>query len=354
MKLKKMKQVLFLLSIPLLFVILASCATVKGNVYPLDKAYLRAEELPARLNRVREMNPNLASLKIIGFSSNTGTPLYALEIGEAKAPKAALLIGQHHGDEVIGVNIATAFAEHILQEYPRNEVYRSLLAHYRLWIIPSINPEGFQIVGSGQFQFKRKNNTDTDANKKLDLQTDGVDLNRNYPVFWDIDPDTNVSSQFYKGKEPMSESEIKAVVALAQEQNFELAVFLHSSASGAYSEKLYLPARGHDKPLFAQNLALARSYAESVKRDYRKGTYTVHEGASSEVGNARNFFFHRMGCMAFLVEIGGINRYGQSVIHPDGLMLKRIVGKHVKALGMLFVKLNDGVGKQTNLDKGEK
>lgn len=350
----KMKHILYLVSIPVLFIILASCATVKGNVYPLDKEYLRAEELPAKLNKVAEINPNLVSLKIIGFSSNEKTPLYALEIGEKKAPKTALLIGQHHGDEVLGVNIATAFAEHIVREYPRNEAYRSLLAQYRLWIIPSINPEGFKIVGSGQFQFKRKNNTDTDVNKKLDLQTDGVDLNRNYPVFWDIDPDTNVSSQFYKGKEPMSESEIKAVVALAQQQNFELAVFLHSSASGAYSEKLYLPARGHGIPLFARNLELARSYAQCVKRDYRKGTYSVHEGASSEVGNARNFFFHRMGTMAFLVEIGGINQYGQSVIHPEGSMLKQIVNKHVKALGMLFVKLNRGEGKQEMHEKGEK
>lgn len=349
----KIKHTLYLLSILALFLTLASCATVKGNVYPLDKEYIRAEELPGELNRVVALNPNLVNLRIIGFSSNEKIPLYALEIGEKKAAKTVLLIGQHHGDEVLGVNIAMAYARQLVMGYSNNTEYQKLLSQYRLWIVPSINPEGFKIVGSGKFQFKRKNNTDTDENKKLDLQTDGVDLNRNYPVFWDLDPDTNVSSQFYKGKEPMSESEIKAVVALAQQQNFELAVFLHSSASGAYSEKLYLPARGHDKPLYVKNRELAKRYAESVKKDYAKGTYTLHEGASSEVGNARNFFFHRMGCMAFLVEIGGINNYGQSVIHPDGMMLRKIVSKHVKALDMLFELLSGGENGNTQ-EKGDK
>jgi len=316
---------------------LASCASAKGNMYPLASKYLRQDNLLAELSRIANLNPALAQLRIIGFSGNEKLPIYALEIGSKKASRNLLIIGQHHGDEVLGVNISATFAEELVQEYAISEEYKQLLNTYRFWIIPSLNPEGFRLVSSGQFQFKRKNNSDTDGNKRLDLRTDGVDLNRNYPVFWDLDTDINVSSPFYKGREPVSENEIKAITALAQEKNFELAIFIHSSASGTFNEKIYLPARGNDSPLYTQTKELAQTFASSLKKDYLKGTYTVHEGYVSEVGNARNFFYHRMGAMAFLVEIGGVNKNGKSIIHPDNKMLDKIVKKHVRSLGKLFI-----------------
>ncbi|MDD4309622.1 MAG: M14 family metallopeptidase [Candidatus Cloacimonetes bacterium] len=317
---------------------LSSCAPVKGNVYPLPSAYLGEKTLFAELTRLCEIHPALAQLRIIGFSGAENLPIYALEIGANKSAKPLLIIGQHHGDEVLGLNISLAFCEKLITSYKSDPAYRKLLDSYRFWVIPTINPEGFRVVSSGEYQFKRKNNRDTNANKQLDLRTDGVDLNRNYPVFWDIDPDSNINSPYYKGSEPMSESETRAVISLAQKHNFELAIFLHSSASGAYSEKLYLPAQGNDSPLYLQTLQLAQNYAKSVKRDYGSGTYEVHTGISSEVGNARNFFFHRMGAKAFLVEVGGINKQGQSVIHPPEKMLHRIVQKHTRALGNLFLE----------------
>lgn len=318
---------------------LASCAPAKGNVYPLSPRYQREETLSEELNRIAAIHPEITKLRIIGFSSSESKPIYALEIGEKKAAKHVLIVGQHHGDEVLGVNVSLAFAEQLLRNYPKDKQYKKLLQKVRFWVVPTINPEGWGIVSSGKFQFKRKNNRDTDGNKTLDLRSDGVDLNRNYPVFWDQDTDVNIASPYYKGKEPASESEVKAVISLAQQSNFYLAVFLHSSASGAYSEKIYLPANGNDTPLYQETLALAEKYARTVKRDYQSGTYTVHTGASSEVGNARNFFYHSMKCRAFLVEIGGINSRGLSVIHPDDKMLMKIVQKHISSLTGLFMDM---------------
>lgn len=315
---------------------LASCAPARGNVYPLSQGYIREDSLYKEITRISSLQPALAQVRIIGFSGTENSPLYALEIGRKQATRKALLIGQHHGDEVLGVNVSLAFAEHLLTE----PACRKILQNCSLWIVPSLNPEGYRIVSSGQFQFKRKNNRDTDGNKRLDLRTDGVDLNRNYPVFWDLDPDTNPQSPYFKGAEPASERETQAIISLAQQQEFYLAIFLHSSASGAYSEKLYLPARGNGSDLYQQTQALAQSYAQAVKRDYQRGYYEVHTGPSSEVGNARNYFFHRLGSRAFLVEIGGINKLGQSIIHPPDRILKKIVQKQVRALTKIFLELS--------------
>ncbi len=323
---------------------LVSCAPAKGNMYPLTPNYIRETKLYAELQRLTQLQPALVQNRIIGFSSHENLPIYALEIGKKQAKRQVLIIGQHHGDEVLGVNVSLAWAEKLLNGYKTDESIKNLLDKYRFWIVPTINPEGWRIVSSGQFQFKRKNNRDTDGNKKLDLRTDGVDLNRNYPVFWDIDPESNPESPYYKGTEPASENEVKSVVSLAQQQNFALAIFLHSSASGAYSEKLYLPAKGGDSTLYAQTKTLATIYAKAVKKDYATGTYEVHNGISSEVGNARNFFFHRLGTRAFLMEIGGINAKGQSIIHPGDKMLQKIVNKHLNALTKLFDRLDEVLG----------
>lgn len=313
-----------------------SCAPAKGNVYPLSRGYQSYDGLSGKLSSLVQLNPALAQNRIIGFSGTENLPIYALELGKKQAKQEILLIGQHHGDEVLGVNLSLAFAEKLLTGFGTDKKVDAILDNYRFWIVPTINPEAFRIVSAGQFQFKRKNNRDTDGNKQLDLRTDGVDLNRNYPVFWDLDPETNINSPYYKGSEPASESEVKAVINLAAKHKFALAIFFHSSASGAYSEKLYLPARANGSELYKQTLDLAKQYAGMVKKDYSPGNYEAHEGITSEVGNARNFFFHSKGTKAFLVEIGGINPKGQSVIHPEEKMLQKIVKKHLTALCILF------------------
>lgn len=321
-----------------LFTLLSSgaCASVKGNVFPLGSSYLKEEQLYTRLKEVASINPGLAKLRVIGFSGTLEIPLYALEIGVSGAPRKILIIGQHHGDEVLGVQLSIALAEEILREWKRDGKWGQILEEFQFWIVPTINPEAWRSVSRGEFQWKRKNNRDTDKNKRFDLRTDGIDLNRNYPVFWADDPPVPTSSPYYKGERPASEPEVQAVMKLAETQKFDLAIFYHSSASGAYSEKIYLPAWvAGDKKQNARIeklMAFARSYASLIKKDYLKGTYEVGEGNSSRVGNARNYFFHTHNTDAFLVELGGINSSGTSVIHPPEKTMHKIVEKHLKAL----------------------
>ncbi|HNQ42803.1 MAG TPA: M14 family metallopeptidase, partial [Candidatus Cloacimonadota bacterium] len=316
--------------------LLGACAPNSVNIYPLGKSYPRFERLQQDIMEICKLNPELAKYRIIGFSGTEELPIYAMQIGQGE--RNILIIGQHHGDEVLGVGLSLHFARHLLSGYPQDKTLKSILEDNTFWIIPTINPEGLRIVSSGQLQFKRKNNRDTDHNKRLDLRTDGVDLNRNYPVFWDLDPDTNTLSPYYKGTAPASEPEVQAVIALAQRVDFTLGMFFHSSASGAYSEKVYLPATVEKSSKFLALENMADFYARQVPRDYYKGTYSLHGGATSRVGNARNFFFHRLGVPAMLIEIGGINRQGRSIIHPGDRLQQKIMRKHTKALEKLLTE----------------
>lgn len=313
-----------------------ACASVGGNHFPLAKGYLRENELFGRLKAISQIDPALTRLRIIGFSSTESKPIYALDIGRPVSKRNILIIGQHHGDEVLGVELAVALAEELNAKGIKDKTWKRILDEFHFWIIPTINPEGFGVVSDGRYQWKRKNNRDTDKNGRLDLRTDGVDLNRNYPVFWGDDPPVPVSSPYFKGERPASEAEVRAVMQLAQTVPFELAIFYHSSASGAYSEKIYLPAfNAADEAqsrIIAATADFAKSYARLLPKDYGKGHYIVSEGNSTRMGTARNYFFHTHGTKAFLVELGGINPDGISVIHPPLPIKQKIVDKHLKAL----------------------
>ncbi|MDP2173683.1 MAG: M14 family metallopeptidase [Candidatus Cloacimonadaceae bacterium] len=313
-----------------------ACAVTAGNIYPLPQAYLKENQLFDELKKIARDNPALVRLHIIGFSSTEQIPLYALEIGRPVSKRKVLIIGQHHGDEVLGVEFALSYAKELAEKATTDKKVSRILDEFHFWILPTINPEGFRIVSEGRYRFKRKTNRDTDNNGKLDLRTDGVDLNRNYPIFWANDVPSLITGPYYKGPNPASEEETRAMINLAQKHRFELAIFYHSSVSGAYSEKIYLAAYDTNvesqQKLYDDTHKFAQAYANRLRRDYRRGHYEVPNGNSSRVGNARNYFFHVHQSKAFLVEIGGINKKGISVIHPPADKMRKIVDMHLKAL----------------------
>lgn len=320
----------------LLAALTSACSGQLGNVYPLSGDYLPADQLFSRLQRIMDLNPALARLNIIGFSGSENLPIYCLDIGRPQARRNVLLIGQHHGDEVLGLEVVLEWAEQLAVQNRADKKIDALLGQFRFWIVPTLNPEGHRVVSAGLCANKRKNNRDTNANGRLDLPDDGVDLNRNYPVFWDEFADLPATHQNYKGTEPASEREILAITLLAQKQHFDHAIFYHSSPSGALSEKIFLPALNGKSEKQAQAYAelekFARDYARLIPKDYQRGTYEVSPTPGSRMGSARNYFFHIHGTLALLVEIGGVNNAGVSVIHPEKKMRDKIVAKHLKAL----------------------
>lgn len=311
-------------------ILLASCAYQGVNEYPLASAYPAPQDLVPKMNELASRHPGLLVHRIIGFTETEYLPIHAIELG--KGQRNILIVGQHHGDEMLGVALAFQLFESLSERYHKDAQVHELLDEFKLWIVPSLNPEGWRVVSANLTRTKRKNNRDTDGNGKLDLRTDGVDLNRNYPVFWDLDTETDHLSPFYKGPQPASEKEIQAIIALGRKVQFDLAIFYHSSRTGALSETIFLPAVAEADEEFQALQNLAEFYAQNVPRDYRPGSYTLHENVTSKVGNARNFFYHSLDVPAMLIEIGGVNREGKSIIHPSNKMVRRIVSRHEKAL----------------------
>ncbi len=103
-----------------------------------------------------------------------------------------------------------------------------------------------------------------------------------------------------------------------------------------------MPAVAEESSSYLKLQELAEFYAAKVPRDYYRGTYTVHRGSSSRVGNARNFFYHSQNAAAMLIEVGGVNRWGQSITHPSQNMVERINKRHFKAFMALLKYMSAG------------
>jgi len=317
-----------------------SCARRNPNVYPLDKSYYNEWTLSKTLTDLTARQPDIFKLHTLGYTKTDKLAIHALQVQTDLNRIPVLIIGQHHGDEVMGVEIALSFAQKLAQAQS-DSVMQKLLDKYSFWIIPTLNPEGWKVVTQGRYQWKRKNNTDTDNNNKLNVKKDGVDLNRNYPTFWTLDKPKSPHHLNYKGSAPASEAEIKAVMKLAELVDFRYAFFYHTSVTGTYSEKLYLPwtdPKSYSRRAqYDSLLSLAQTYAALTPADYKAGTYKVHTGATSRVGNARNHFFHQYGTLALNIEACGVDRYGVSVVHPARVMKEKIVHKHIRSLSQTLI-----------------
>lgn len=316
------------------------------NRYPLDSAYHDWETLDDTLLYYHQISRLTSEIEVIGFSGTEELPLYAFHLHKfanvknkrkklwehkpKSGVKRVLIIGQHHGEEPMGVEVANS----IIKELITSTEHEDLLSQYYFVIIPTINPEAFKIVNSGVYPLKRKNNKDTDHNNHFDLKTDGVDLNKNYPSNWELADLNDPRSQYYKGEAPASETEIQAVIELSKRIIFDYAFFYHSSANGTFPEVIFFSYNWGDEKSsdWTEMRAIADTLASSLPCFYKAGSYHVNIGQTSKYGYARDFFYREYNTFCFTIEISPITLDGLSLFLPPNKELNIIVERNKKAL----------------------
>ena len=119
-----------------------------------------------------------------------GRPIVATVSGDAEAPLRVLVVGCVHGNEPAGIPVA------------RRLIASPPLRRARLWVVPSLNPDG---VAAG-----------TRGNAH------GVDLNRNFPFDW-----RPLEGLEYSGPGPLSEPESRAAARLIRRIAPDLTIWFH-------------------------------------------------------------------------------------------------------------------------------
>lgn len=238
-------------------------------------------ELTADLQLLAATYPSICRLHNLGFSVQ-GRTIWALEITDNpdvdEFEPEVRLIGAHHGNETIGVEVPLGVAHYLLENYGTNSAVTSLVDEREIWVIPMMNPDGVQ---SGS----RYN-------------ANGVDLNRNYGYMRE---DGSLSGAY-------SQPETRAIRDNALARNFCLSLSYHSGAEYVNYLWNYTPVVTPDN---AYIVALSQAYDSFVG-------YGITEGYNwyQTKGDCNDWSYGTYGGMDWTIEVSNSYEPPQSQIDP--------------------------------------
>ncbi|HBS03504.1 MAG TPA: hypothetical protein DEA96_00970 [Leptospiraceae bacterium] len=260
--------------------------------------YKDNEILERILNHLARQHPTLAQRVRIGTSVQD-RPIYALRISRNYSPakKSLMFNSGHHGMEVLSIDYSLDVACLLLNEscYPHSiymptDLRDYILNNFVVWIIPMVNPDGLHRFWNHSGYMGRKN-------------ANGVDLNRNYPFYWkswnNLASSGSAASYKYRGPEPGSEPETRAMMDLARKHRFLMSFSFHT-----YATRVLFPytADGASNPYpdpakyFASTIARhGISYRTTRQYEAARKLYSVD-------GTDQDWLYHELGTMALIVE----------------------------------------------------
>jgi hypothetical protein len=314
----------------------------------LDERYHSVDEIYSYLDSLNQLEEieDLFRVDTIGYSTQEQIPILAVKISQNVNVKEdeprVLFVGQVHAEEVLGVEVVLDLMNDLL--FPENNIYShmNILRQYLdIWLVPTANPEGLNVVHEGLDLSYRKNKKDLspegpfpngvfDYDPTIGNDVDGVDLNRNFDFNWVfgdtfLEPDNSDYAShydYYKGEEPFSEGEAIALRDLALENDFVFSIVWHSSRSGNLSEKVFTSWRWEetkDSPDLGIMKSIADHFAGLIETEDGTGTYlSVYSGSRN--GKLHDWFYRETGCIQYLVECGTANLQPDSALIEDNIL----------------------------------
>lgn len=324
----------------------------------LDEMYHTTDEIYEfldTLNRSEHVG-HLVHLDTIGYSTQDNIPIIAVRISDNAHIKEdeprVLFIGQVHAEEIMGVEVVISLIKDLLFPDISIQNHMNILVQYLdIWLIPTANPEGLNVVHDGLDLSYRKNKRDLspsgafpnsvfDYDPSIGNDVDGVDLNRNFSFNWAfgdtfLEPDNSDYAShydYYKGEEPFSENESIAIRDLALENDFVFSIVWHSSRSGNLSEKVFTSWKWDEtkeSPDLGIMKSIADEFAGNIPTEDGSSTYlSVFSGSRN--GKLHDWFYRETGCIQYLVECGTSN------LQPHALLLENTIYRTKPAMVYLM------------------
>lgn len=181
--------------------------------------YRTVEETADTVANLVATYPLLASSIDIGPSwrrSQNGAQGYALQVLKLANPSTGgekpkmFVMSSVHAREYTPAELATRYAEELLAGYGNDANATWLLDRMEFHFLLQANPDGRKRAEAGLSWRKNENSTLCSGNQA------GIDLNRNFPVFWNYPnggSSTSACSETYRGTAAASEPETQAVTA---------------------------------------------------------------------------------------------------------------------------------------------
>ncbi len=324
----------------------------------LDSRYHTTQEIYAiydSLDNLPELE-NWFLLDTIGYSTQENIPIIAVNISDNVNIKEdeprVLFIGQVHAEEILGIEVVLRLMDDLLFPDPTIYTHMNILKeNLDIWLIPTANPDGLNVVHSGADVSYRKNKRDLspdgpfpnsmfDYDPSIGNDIDGVDLNRNFDFNWVfgdtfLEPDNSAYAShydYYKGIEPFSENESIAIRDLALENDFLFSIVWHSSRSGNLSEKVFTSWKWEEEkesPDIGIMKKISDYFSGLIETEDGSSTYlSVYSGSRN--GKLHDWFYRETGCFQYLVECGTAN------LQPDSVLIENTINRTKPAMVYLM------------------
>jgi hypothetical protein len=327
-------------------------------------------ELDEEIENIHNLVPELVDVEIIGESfegRNISCLRITNELNTVQKAKT-LIVAQHHGREQITVELALRFILWLLNGYGIDAVLTEYVDTQEIYIIPTLNPDALEVVvndgnhwlrknlrpydndGDGLFgeddgedvdgdgfisefyvylksspsEMPNINNYDYTYYEGIDNDGDGlfnedeiglVDLNRNYPVFWEYGV-TDVTTQEYRGSAPFSEPETQAFRDFAKQHKFAIAYSLHSGTNATYFVQS-LSNNWVEPVLYYQ---IASDYRDILPTGFNQGIGYPFDDIlkieSTTVGGWGEWMYYDQGCTVPIT----FEVYTNETVHEDEAM----------------------------------
>ncbi|PSW20829.1 peptidase [Photobacterium sanctipauli] len=262
--------------------------------------YLSYQDTIDFLTEAMAKYPDLIRLQSIG-ETHEGRPIMMVTVSQdvayADLKPALLYTGTIHAREWIGIELAVNFIQYLLDNYPSNPDVVEALTRNTLYMVPCLNPDGFE-YSRNHFSFWRKNRRDNGDGSF------GVDLNRNFGV--NFRHSTNTQSNIYGGPAAFSEPETQAIKQFVEaHDNIRIALDYHSQGN------VFFPAHkfNHEAEIEGTDLnILCANMAREIHK-VTKRQYGIHRGkppANLIHGSGREYYYDR-GILSSVVEVGSRN-----------------------------------------------
>ena len=236
--------------------------------------------------------PALIKVNNIGFSAmNRKIPIIMLGKGEKKA----LIVSAIHAREFLTAGFTMRCVEEYAKAYySESGMYgkyniKQFLNDFTLFLVPVANPDGLEIVTAEEF-------TLYDCSRKEETykrNANGVNLNRNFPFFWEkITDGKDIALENFKGNKKSSEPETQALIKLCKEENFEWMFSMHLKGNNIFwRDEANGEIQGDEK--IADKLVSECSYIKSQ----------VTNDVNAYAGGFENWFRSTFGKPAFCIEL---------------------------------------------------
>ncbi len=258
-----------------------------------EGAYHSYQETVEELNALSSQYPQLLQVETIG-QTHEGRDMTAVRLtgtaGLTGDKSHVLIFGLTHAREWISAEMPMFLLNQLLAGYGNDAEVTRLLDGLVIYILPVTNPDG-HVYSQTEYKMWRKNRRPNGGGSF------GVDVNRNFPIGWGTGSSRWSRSDTYRGTEPKSERETRALLQLFEEKRFVSALSFHS-----YSELILYPW-GYDKSATPDaGEYKQRADAMAALNGYRPGQ--VSRILYTAGGATDDTFYKEYGAWAYTFELG--------------------------------------------------